>query len=388
MPRSATSPSDFIYRKAQGLSTTLSRPSDPIMELTEPSVSRVCRPRESLATNHAPWEAEDCRLPEPTQTNRRATVPATQVFRRAPQPEVPCEIYAPADRLCFVRQYQPGALDAHPPGLPPEAMASQYCSEPAYNLPPYLPTAAIDPQCVSNTVSNSPPQQYFPIPLAEDIASPKDLRTPSTTSGVGSRTLSVHSSSPERTQRICDTVRAVHDICLQSTKTFLDSHLANRRARMSNSADGINTSLDQSKAGTSNNPTSDGGTSIDVDSTKATNKPNININSSHSPIPRPSNSLLNNISSICSMLWAGSQRDRLDVLNVERAAVENMGRILCWAETVALGDYDEWTIADEEALRQVLEAGRSLCDWLQVPDGIQGMRALESDVMGPGFGVL
>ncbi|KAI0838998.1 hypothetical protein F5Y06DRAFT_267154 [Hypoxylon sp. FL0890] len=375
MPRSATSPSNFIYQKAQGSSVASFMSDDRIMELTDPNALGICRPRESLAINHAPWEAVDHGLREPTQTNRRATFPTTlipNVCQKGSQPRDLYEKYSPTHCPCFFCHYQIETLD----GLPPEALGRDFYSEPTYH-PPYLPAATVGPQCVSSTASDGSPQQYFPTPLLQDITSPRDQCSPVALPGIGSPTLSFRSSTPERTQRISATVRAVHDICLQSTKTFLDSHLANRRARASNSADGMRISHKQSKSGTSKNTTSNDNINISIDNTKTT----------HSPIPESSNSLLNNISSICTMLWAGSQRERLDVLNVERAAVENMGRILCWAETVALGDYDEWTMADEEALRQVLEAGRSLCYWLQVPDGIQGVDALESDVMGPGFGV-
>ncbi|KAI0140164.1 hypothetical protein F4776DRAFT_580404 [Hypoxylon sp. NC0597] len=379
MPKSATSPSNFIYQKAQGSSVSSSTPDILTMESTEPSAPGISRPRESLATTHAPWEAIDYILPEPTQGNRRATFPNTQVsneYQNILQDGVPCcDSYGSTYRPCSACHYQTGTLNVNSAGLPMGTMARHYHSGPTYH-PSHLPTTNADPQCVSSTASNGSPQEYFPIPLAQDITSSTDPCSPADIFGIDSRTLSIHSGNPERTQRICTAVHAVHDICLRSTKTFLDSHLVNRRARVSNSPHGI--PPDQLKAETSNTRS---GININIDNTWNTHTQNI----ARSPIPLSSNSLLNNISSICTMLWAGSQRDRLDVLNVERAAVENMGRILCWAETVALGDYDEWNMADEEALRQVLEAGRNLCDWLQVPDGIQGMDALENDVTESGF---
>lgn len=87
------------------------------------------------------------------------------------------------------------------------------------------------------------------------------------------------------------------------------------------------------------------------------------------------------------MLWAGSQRDRLDVLNVERTTVGIMSHLLCWAETVALGDYDEWQMADEEALLQVLQAGKNLCNWLDVPGGIQDIEDLDNNVAEFVYGI-
>ncbi|OTA86244.1 hypothetical protein M434DRAFT_399960 [Hypoxylon sp. CO27-5] len=379
MPKSATSPSNFIYQKTQSSSIASSTPKILTMEPTELSAPVICRPRESLATTHAPWEALDHILPESSQANRRATFPNTPVSiecQNVLQDRVPyCDSYGPPYRLCSACHYQTSIMNVHPAGLPPGTIARHYHSEPTY-LPSYLPTTNADPQCVSNTASNGSSQQYFPIPLVQDVTSSTDHCSPADIFGIDNRALSIHSDNSERTQRICATVRAVHDICLQSTKTFLDSHLANRRARVNNLAGDI--FPNQLKAGTSKASSS---VNINIDNTWNTDTQNI----VHSPIPLSSNSLLNNVSSICTMLWAGSQRDRLDVLNVERAAVENMGRILCWAETVALGDYDEWNMADEEALRQVLEAGRNLCDWLQVSDGIQGMDALENDVTEPRF---
>lgn len=82
------------------------------------------------------------------------------------------------------------------------------------------------------------------------------------------------------------------------------------------------------------------------------------------------------------MLWTGSQRDRLHVLNVERLAIESMGRLMHWAETVALSSEDEWRVADDQALWQVLDAGRNLCSWLGVPDAVHAMEALEGEVLG------
>ncbi|KAI1137056.1 hypothetical protein F5Y05DRAFT_95841 [Hypoxylon sp. FL0543] len=376
MPKSATSPSGFIYQRATASPVALPMPDDPVMEPTGPSAPGIFRPREPLATNRAPWEAADQELPMHPQTNRRATLPTTLIPRVSPkrlQSGFPCEKHDPANCLNFACHCQTETLPAQAAGLPPVMVRRNSGWERTF-LPSYISTTTANPRCINNTASYDSCQPRFPIPLLQNITSPC---SPAAPSGTGSRTLSLRSSTPERTQRICATVHAVHDICLQSTKTFLDSHLANRRARGTNSANSVSISNGQSRAGDGTNTTSTGGININIGNTTTT----------RSHIPQSSNSLLNNISTICSMLWAGSQRDRLDVLNVERSAVENMGRILCWAETVALGDYDEWTMADEEALRQVLKAGRSLCHWLQVPDGVQEMDALESDAMEPGFGV-
>ncbi|KAK7969804.1 hypothetical protein PG996_001757 [Apiospora saccharicola] len=94
--------------------------------------------------------------------------------------------------------------------------------------------------------------------------------------------------------------------------------------------------------------------------------------------PPPSTSLLKNISIICNQLWTGSQRDRLDVLNMEREAAKTMALLLEWAETVVLGDYDEWALAGLNAFWKVVHAGRHLCDWLGVKENIDAMNELEA----------
>ncbi|KAK7951867.1 uncharacterized protein PG986_007595 [Apiospora aurea] len=40
-------------------------------------------------------------------------------------------------------------------------------------------------------------------------------------------------------------------------------------------------------------------------------------------------------------------------LNVEREAAKTMALLLEWAETVVLGDYDEWALAGEDAFGEL-----------------------------------
>ncbi|OTB01501.1 hypothetical protein M426DRAFT_14386 [Hypoxylon sp. CI-4A] len=200
--------------------------------------------------------------------------------------------------------------------------------------------------------STNTPQPNQPIPVIDT-----DRRSSEALSTDASQTVSLFGGGTERADQICEAVRAAHDICLQSTQMWLDTHRANRLARASDSLT------------LSNQPTSYADGSWYTPSSEHSNNQN-----------RSTNSLLKNVSTICGMLWTNSQRDRLDVLNVERNAVDNMGRLLCWAETVALGDYDEWTMADNEALQHVMAAGKDLCAWLGLLDGMQAMDALESEV--------
>ena len=212
--------------------------------------------------------------------------------------------------------------------------------------------------------------------------------------------------------RICAAVRAIHDLCLQSTQAYLQTHRTNRQARAAHPLHVHNY-----------------------------HHHHLDNNNNTLP-PEPTTSLLQNVSAICGMLWAGAQRDRLHVLDVERIAVDNMGALLAWAETVALGDRDDWARAlapalacpradagneggcwfpgqaqghgggadangvsmgdaggdgnvreagtddadGEYALWRVFEAGRNLCNWLGVADGVQGMSALEEEIWGLGVG--
>ncbi|KAI0124652.1 hypothetical protein BJ170DRAFT_467453 [Xylariales sp. AK1849] len=224
--------------------------------------------------------------------------------------------------------------------------------------------------------TTSPRRQNCEIPHLQTIADQGPDRrisnAPSVTDSTISQTISIHSSSSEQAHRLGATVVAIHDVCLQATKTYLSSHHANRRVRASRSPEPFKTPTHHSQ---------------DNDNFILSGTPSSGQSQSpmpqqahQSPIPHASDSLLKNVSGICNMLWVGSQRDRLVVLNVERMAVENMARLLGWAETVALGDYDEWTLAEDDALWRVLDAGRNLCAWLGVQESIRELEVLEGQL--------
>ncbi|OTB16068.1 hypothetical protein K445DRAFT_22383 [Daldinia sp. EC12] len=241
--------------------------------------------------------------------------------------------------------------------------------EPGTHSPPSL---AQHPSWLSPTPERAPDSTFPHSPVLVPTLTDSHNRT-SSLAASSSRTVSIpsnstisssSSSSTRRFVNICATIRAIHDICLQSTRTYIDTHIANRRARAASQGWSMvchGSGSSGSSAGTSNATTN---------------------TTTHSAIPPSTPSLLLNTSSICSMLWSGSQRDRLHVLNVERLAIETMGRLMRWAETVTLGEWDEWQGADEQVLWQVLEAGRHLCSWLGVPDAIQAIEALEGEILG------
>ncbi|KAK8095387.1 hypothetical protein PG999_013409 [Apiospora kogelbergensis] len=165
----------------------------------------------------------------------------------------------------------------------------------------------------------------------------------------------------------------IHEICLRATSIYLSALDANRRARESCPA----LPTTPRTLFNDNNDSSNCNTGSHAGS--PCHHPQQDENTTRQ-IPQPSNSLLKNISIICNQLWKGSQRDRLDVLNVEREAAKTMALLLEWAETVVLGDYDEWALAGEDAFWKVVHAGRHLCDWLGVQESIEAMNELETQL--------
>lgn len=197
---------------------------------------------------------------------------------------------------------------------------------------------------------------------------------------VHDRTISIRSGDSEDIHRVCAAVGGIHDICLSASKTFLISHHANLRARASvhsaspndNSSNFVDAVL---------------GMQNDLADARLQGYPSQPYSVQLPTIPPISNSLLKNISGICNMLWVGSQRDRLTVLNAERMAVNNMARLLSWAETVAMGDHDEWVPGKDDALKRVLDAGKNLCAWLSVQDTLREMRDLEEILISERMGM-
>ncbi|KAI1650552.1 uncharacterized protein F4817DRAFT_264256 [Daldinia loculata] len=366
MLNSTTSPSDFIYRRAQGSLVASPTREDLAME---PSPRTKVTGTKSLPVTAAEWEVVD-----------------PQFLPLSPG-ECPC--FTPHPDLRYLKRenghQQPPYDNNHPPLEQIEAPNNRaplaYPQESAPRIFKPEPDA-YSPQATDQHPWLSPPSEQnpdFPLPPA-----PAPSRTDGRTLSIAtsSRTVSIPSSSTGPIMNICATARAVHDICLQATRTYLDTHIANRRARAA--SQGWSMACHGSGSGSSSN-----GASTNNSSNTANSSNNNNNNaythdsaSSSNAIPPSTQSLLLNTSSICSMLWTGSQRDRLHVLNVERLAIESMGRLMHWAETVALSSEDEWRVADDQALWQVLDAGRNLCSWLGVPDAVHAMEALEGEVLG------
>ncbi|ETS86783.1 hypothetical protein PFICI_00611 [Pestalotiopsis fici W106-1] len=216
----------------------------------------------------------------------------------------------------------------------------------------------------------------------EDTAERSENRRISlaTESTLGHRTFSIYSNASGNFEQFCDALNVVHDICLAATRAHLGSHHANRQARASYSGDaGHHRESDNPITVTDNEykqPSVAEGL-YHGPTTSSHAHPVPALNSEQATIPNVSSSLLKNISSICNMLWAGSQRDRLTVLNVERLAVDNMAKLLSWGETVALHDSDERALGNYETLHRALDAGKNLCAWLGAHESVLEMEELE-----------
>ncbi|KAI1770926.1 hypothetical protein F4818DRAFT_225692 [Hypoxylon cercidicola] len=388
MPKSATSPSDFIYQRSRGsCPLTVSRQDNSTMDLEEYKASGSCQRPGSLSSAHVPWEVINPVLPDCGQTRWPVTPPNSQILHghHGLQQGTPFGNHGPPPdlrHLCSSCHCQLESLD------PSSACLSQVTTTAGFepkSEPAYFSTNA-DPQHDARIILDCPP-----LPSSQGLklpASPSPTALPDRPLSATRSSLSIPSSTTEQTIHMCAIVHAVHDVCLRSTKTYLDSHLANRRARASNSSPLASRSVSTSRSKLKTDDSSSSSRVVGDNTTSIRNVSGNERGNTLSLIPTPTNSLLKNISGICTMLWAGSQINRLDVLNVERTAVDNMGRLLCWAETVTLSDSDEWRSAEEDVLWRVLEAGSNLCAWLGVPDGIQTMSRLESDARNLGYGVL
>lgn len=94
-------------------------------------------------------------------------------------------------------------------------------------------------------------------------------------------------------------------------------------------------------------------------------------------IPRPTDSLLQNTSYICDLIWRRALRDREDVLGAETCGCRDMGFLFECAEAVVLYDADEWERDPERGFEVVCQAGRDLCRKLKDVKGMDGVDDIE-----------
>lgn len=90
-----------------------------------------------------------------------------------------------------------------------------------------------------------------------------------------------------------------------------------------------------------------------------------------SHIPRPTDSLLQNTTYICDLIWRRSLRDRGDVLGAEICGCRDMGFLFECAETVVLYDAGEWERDPERGFEMICQAGRNLCRDLKDVEGME-----------------
>ncbi|KAG6363042.1 hypothetical protein INS49_008137 [Diaporthe citri] len=82
------------------------------------------------------------------------------------------------------------------------------------------------------------------------------------------------------------------------------------------------------------------------------------------PIPAPTDSLLQNTSRICELIWRRARRDREDVLGAEAGGARRIALLVECAEAVVLYDAAEWDGDPERAFYAACRAGRDLCQEL------------------------
>lgn len=98
-------------------------------------------------------------------------------------------------------------------------------------------------------------------------------------------------------------------------------------------------------------------------------------NNRRSPIPWPTDSLLQNIHSICDLIWRRARRDRADVLGAEVQGCRAMQVLQESGETIVLHDAGAFSRNPEGCFARVLGSGRAICrelgDW-------EALRVMES----------
>ncbi|ORY56691.1 uncharacterized protein BCR38DRAFT_490574 [Pseudomassariella vexata] len=284
-----------------------------------------------------------------------------------------------------------------PPSFPRLTLCIRGAIQEVYN--PYSLNDA--PATPPHAVHHLPKQMDRP----DQAAGRRVSNAPSMADSTCSQTISIYSSGSGHTQRTLAVVDAVHCICLEASKTYITSHETNKKVREPRNPRKPSTPTPlHPYPPLPSNPNYDHIPGISSNGTRRSraheqhqqnngngDKKRLSSAADLLFITQPTNSLLNNISSICSMLWAGSQCNRLSVLNVERQTVDDMARLLEWGETVAMPrDCNQWSLGQDEEeeilLWRVVSAGRNLVHWLGVPQGIRDMLIVEGEVQGRVYG--
>lgn len=95
------------------------------------------------------------------------------------------------------------------------------------------------------------------------------------------------------------------------------------------------------------------------------------------PIPAPTDSLLQNTSRICELVWRRARRDREDVLGAEAGGARRIALLVGCAEAVVLCDAAEWHGDPEGGFYAACRAGRDLCSELGDLRGAERVDGIE-----------
>lgn len=95
------------------------------------------------------------------------------------------------------------------------------------------------------------------------------------------------------------------------------------------------------------------------------------------PIPAPTDSLLQNTSRICELIWRRARRDREDVLGAEAGGARLIALLVGCAEAVVLYDAAEWDGDPERGFYMACRAGRELCRELGDSLGVERVDMIE-----------
>jgi galactitol-specific phosphotransferase system IIB component len=155
----------------------------------------------------------------------------------------------------------------------------------------------------------------------------------------------------------------IHDICLHATQVYISRHRVNWIVRQ-----GTNTvSLQDIRENTSRRRRLAGGFRLDRVHTAGTPVATPDI-------PMPTDSLLTNTSSICTMVWERALRERQLMMHTERIALDNMAALLEWADTIVWHDVVN---SNTEDFARLLSAARNICAWVGDEEGLELLERME-----------
>lgn len=101
--------------------------------------------------------------------------------------------------------------------------------------------------------------------------------------------------------------------------------------------------------------------------------------SANNPIPRSTDSLLQNIHRICELIWRRARRDRADVLGAEVQGCRDMQVLQECGETIVLYNRVDFEQDPDGCFARVLEAGKEVCRQLRDWEALRIMEGWEEE---------